>query len=183
MTTPLPCPVCRQPLTPFNHHQVSAGVCRGRCGGLLFQGLVYKNLFQSPPELLQTLANVERDPQIKVSPQTKLSCPSCSGIRMMQRYFSQEKKAMVHECGKCGRVWLHGGDLALAIQEYAGKQQRLQQAQERSAAVQAYLETKQKQFEQLNPLQRLFPNLTGVNKEVDPRLERLKEELRRPRPN
>jgi Zn-finger nucleic acid-binding protein len=102
---------------------------------------------------------------------------------MMQRYFSQEKKAMVHECGKCGRVWLHGGDLALAIQEYAGKQQRLQQAQERSAAVQAYLETKQKQFEQLNPLQRLFPNLTGVNKEVDPRLERLKEELRRPRPN
>jgi len=179
----LPCPVCRQPLTPFSHPQVSAGVCRGRCGGLLFQGLVYKKLFQSPPDILQTLAHVERDPGLTSPRHVKINCPSCRGIRMMQRYFSQEKKAFVNECGQCGRVWLHGGELAVALQEYAGKQQRLHQAQERSEAIQAYLESKQKQFEQLPFLQRLFPNLTGVNKKVDPRLDRIKEELRRPRPN
>ncbi|MEN9240340.1 MAG: hypothetical protein Q6J68_06230, partial [Thermostichales cyanobacterium SZTDM-1c_bins_54] len=157
-------------------------VCAGGCGGMLLSGLVYKGLFQQPSESLQPLLQLQRDPQLPPLRHVKLNCPRCRGIRMMQRYFSQEKKALVNECGQCGQVWLHGGELQQALQEYGGKQQRLQQAEQRSAVVQAYLEQQQRKLEQLSPLQRLFPNLTGVNKDFDPRLERIREELRRPRP-
>ncbi|GAB4210291.1 MAG: hypothetical protein OHK0012_00190 [Synechococcales cyanobacterium] len=178
-TAAVSCPLCQRPLQLFSHPEVSAGVCRGGCGGLLVQGLVFKKLFQSPPSLLNELSQVPRDPAIQFDRRTKLNCPCCRGTRMMQRFYSQEKKAIIHECPRCARVWFNGGELTLAMAEHEGKKQRLHQAETRSAAVQTYLEQKQRRMEQLSPLQRLFPRLTGAKVDGENNLERYLEDLKR----
>jgi Zn-finger nucleic acid-binding protein len=131
------CPACDYTLTPLPVGKITVDVCQGGCGGIWFDSVEVKKVFDPVKfegaalthiernESLDSevkvegspLMQIERDPSRVVNHERPRQCPKCSNIVMKRDFFSDKRRIQVDQCPQCRGVWLDAGELTMIREE------------------------------------------------------------------
>jgi len=118
------CPRCKSQLKLVKVTNVDLEQC-ANCKGIFFDNFELKKFdepHESPSEKI-ILENSSSAAVLKDSPK-KISCPKCSNIKMMTRFYSVKQKIEIDECGACGGIWVDAGELAEIRAEFSTEEAR-----------------------------------------------------------
>ena len=127
------CPACDNTLTPLAVGEITVDVCQGGCGGIWFDSVETKKVFEplkfegaalthiernkpldSEVKVERaTLRQIERDPSREVNQERPRRCPRCSNVVLKRGFFRDKREIEVDQCPRCRGVWLDAGELTL----------------------------------------------------------------------
>ncbi|MBE3071022.1 MAG: zf-TFIIB domain-containing protein [Planctomycetes bacterium] len=107
---------------------VTVDVCRGGCAGIWFDRFELNKVDDKDESAGEALLAVECDPNVKVDHAAERTCPRCGDVTMMRHFHSPNREVEIDECGKCGGIWLDGGELAIIRGQYRSEADRRKDA-------------------------------------------------------
>lgn len=105
------CPACGNTLEEITVQDVTVDVCTNGCAGIWFDTRELKKVDEKHESAGEELLLIEANRDATVDYESKRPCPKCDGITMLRHFMSVKKEIEVDECGKCGGIWLDGGEL------------------------------------------------------------------------
>lgn len=118
------CPACNHTLAPINAAGIEVDVCEGGCGGIWFERFEMQKLDKVRDQACEVLIKIQRDESAKIVHRKKRRCPACNDMWLMRHFFSVKKQVEVDECPKCAGLWLDGGELSKAYEEFPNAEER-----------------------------------------------------------
>ena len=110
------CPACLRALTAHRLGGVAIDVCLGGCGGAWFDAFELQRV-AADEHASEDLANVTRNPRLKMESQRKRDCPRCDGVKLIRHFATGLRRVEVDHCPSCGGYWLDYGELDKILAE------------------------------------------------------------------
>lgn len=132
------CPVCGRELTPVivdlpgdgDWGEMEVDVCDGGCGGIWFDRFELDKVDDPTDAPGDVALGVDRDPSVTVDHESDRSCPDCTEIVMMEKFYTVRREVEIDECAGCGGVWLDPGELGELRAQFESDEERERAAEE-----------------------------------------------------
>ena len=105
------CPACMRELTEVHVGSLAVDICHGGCGGIWFDAFELQRVDEKHETGGELLANIKRDPALRVDPLRKRDCPRCNGVKLSRHRFNPKSSVEVDHCPNCAGYWLDAGEL------------------------------------------------------------------------
>ncbi len=123
------CPACGNIMEQMDAGDITVDVCKGGCGGIWFDQLKLKKVYESNKSAGERLLEIDRNDNIKIDHSKRRNCPKCVDMIMMRHFFSVKKEVEVDECPKCGGIWLDYGKLGKIQKQFNSEEEKKKAAE------------------------------------------------------